>query len=42
VQIIVQSPITIMDEEKATQTIIPLVEQAVLELQARGSIVGAS
>lgn len=38
VQIIVQSPITIMDEEKATNTLIPLMEQAFLELQARGSI----
>jgi hypothetical protein len=38
IQIIVNSPVTIMDEEKAVNTLIPLIEQAWNELQSRGNV----
>lgn len=38
VQISINTPINIMDEEKAVNTLIPLIEQAWNELQSRGNV----
>jgi len=38
VQISIHTPINIMDEEKAVNTLIPLIEQAWNELQSRGNV----
>lgn len=38
VQFVINSPINLMDEEKAVNTLVPLVEQAWNELQMRGNV----
>jgi hypothetical protein len=38
IQLVINSPVTIMDEEKAVNTLIPLLEQAWNELNSRGNV----
>lgn len=38
ITLVVQSPLTIMDEEKARNTLLPLLESAWVELRARGAV----